>query len=145
MPSPEQPKCRQAVESDLEDIVEMAKKFHQQSIWRESLFDENKVRSMAHVLLGLGGIFVNSAGGFIAGSLQPLIFSSTTFVAVELAWFAPNGGGRELREAFEEWARAQGASIIQVCLLGDENFDKNHANISANGYALAELQYVKVL
>lgn len=129
----------------MDEILYLARKFHSQSIWREAEFNEEKVRSLAGVLVSDGGVFINSDGGFVAGTIQPLLFSTNTLVAVELAWFAPNGGGRELREAFEEWARSRGVALIQLCLLGDDNFDKNHENMRLNGYALAELQYVKAL
>ena len=126
-------------------MVSLAKQFHGRSIWKDAYFDEDYVRDMAKVLLLNGGVFINSAGGFVAGTVSPLLFSPTTLVAVELAWFAPNGGGRELRESFENYGREQGATIVQLCLLGDENFDRNHENLSNAGFSLSELQYVKVL
>ena len=143
--SQDQLKSRQATLDDLEDIVERARRFHSQSIWKDVLYDEDRIRGMISALLLTGGVFINSCGGFIAGTIVPILFSATTLVATELAWFAPNGGGRELRESFEEWGRMNGANLLQFCALASDNFDEVHRNMDRNGFALAELNYVKVL
>lgn len=109
------------------------------------LYDEDRIRSLVSSLIFSGVVFINSTGGFIAGTLAPLLFSSTVFVATELAWYAPNGGGRELRESFETWAEEQGVNLIQLSALAGDNFDKVHENMAKNGFALAELSYVKVI
>lgn len=145
LPLLETPKCKQATEVDIPDLVNMAREFHSHSLWRDTPFDEEQVTRMADVLVRIGGVFVNSSGGFIAGTITPLHFSPSVGIATELAWWAPNGGGRELREAFEDWARERGARMIQFSALADENFDEVHDNMTRSGFALAELQYVKAL
>jgi hypothetical protein len=109
------------------------------------LYDEDRIRSLVSSLILGGVVFINSTGGFIAGTVVPILFSSTVFVATELAWYAPNGGGRQLRESFEDWAREQGVNLIQFSSLAGDNFDEVHANMTKNGFALAELNYVKVI
>lgn len=109
------------------------------------LYDEQRIRDLVSSLIFSGVVFVNATGGFIAGTIAPILFSSTVFVATELAWYAPNGGGRQLRESFEEWAREQGVNLIQFCSLAGDNFDEVHDNMTKNGFALAELNYVKVI
>lgn len=99
---------------------------------------------MAKAVIPMGGVFTNESG-FIAGMLTPLHFSPNTLVATELAWWAPSGGGRELREAFETWARETGATLIQCSALADDNFETVNRNFNSAGYKLAELNYIKEL
>lgn len=102
------------------------------------------VRQMGLGLIEVGAIFTNETG-FIAGMLTPLYFNPSVFVATEIAWWAPEGGGRELREAFEDWAREKGAVEAQCSALADENFQDVNRKYQAGGYQLKELTYLKRL
>lgn len=137
-------KPKQAALGDEPYLVELAREFHQYSPWRDTTFDEQAVYGLAVHLIGQGGVFFTDTG-FIAGLLVPLHFDPSTIVATEVAWYAPDGGGRELRDAFEDWAREQGATMVQFSALGDEHLDQVHNNFLKNGFHLAELQYVKRL
>lgn len=136
---------RKATLDDVEDIVQRAKRFHSQSLWKDVLYDEDRIRDLVSSLIFSGVVFINPVGGFIAGTLAPILFSSTVFAATELAWYAPNGGGRELRESFEAWGKEQGANLVQFCSLAGDNFEQVHDNMTKNGFALSELNYVKVI
>lgn len=138
------PAIRKCNKDDLLLLIKLARDFHQYSIWKDSEFDEPAVLNMAHTLLQVGGVFTNETG-FIAGMLTPLHFSPKTLIATELAWWAPQGGGAELREAFEAWAKEAGAVMVQCSALADDSFSKVDQNFKLNGYKLTEISYVKRL
>jgi hypothetical protein len=125
--------------------VERAKEYHSRSLWSETDFDESKIILLADQLILNGGVFLNDCGGFIAGTIVEPMFSSKVRIATELAWYAPNGGGRLLRDSFEDWAKNNGASIIQLSAMNTENLKNVHENLELNGFSLAELNYVKRL
>ena len=77
-----------------------------------------------------------SAGGFIAGSLQPTVISPQ-LIAMEHGWFAVDGSGLRLLRAFEAWARERGATMVQLST-GPSGLD-----LSRLGYRLAERAWVK--
>jgi hypothetical protein len=135
---------RQANPDDIEYLVYLARGFHDYSIWRDAIFDSAAVRDLATALVLQGGVFLTDSG-FIAGTIVSLPFSPNVRVATELAWYAPNGGGRELRSAFEQWGRDMGATLVQFSALADDKVDMVHDNMIKNGFNLAELQYLKRL
>ena len=115
------------------------------SIWGSVDFEHQAVEQMVKSLInGAGVIFTNDIG-FVAGMLTPLYFSPSEYVGTELAWWAPSGGGRALREAFEDWCREKGAKRVQCSALADSQFDSVNKNFSNAGYKLTELSYIKVL
>ncbi len=138
------PAIRKCDLDDIELILGLARDFHSSSIWSHEPFNREAVRGMLQNIIPMGGVYTNETG-FIAGMLTPLYFSPNTRVATELAWWAPSGGGRELREAFETWAREAGAALVQCSALADENFEDVNRNFNKAGYKLAELSYVKEL
>ena len=77
-----------------------------------------------------------SAGGFIAGSLQPTVISPQ-LIAMEHGWFAVDGSGLRLLRAFEAWARERGATMVQLST-GPSGLD-----LSRLGYRLVERAWVK--
>lgn len=84
------------------------------------------------------GIVYVSEGGFIAASIQPTVISSSE-VAMEHGWFARDGSGRALLQAFEDWGRAQGAVMAKMStgVIGPD--------LSKAGYTLTEKTWVKRL
>ena len=77
-----------------------------------------------------------SAGGFIAGSLQPTVINPR-LIAMEHGWFAMDGSGLRLLRAFEAWARERGAVLVQLST-GPSGLD-----LTRLGYRLAERAWVK--
>ena len=130
--------------ADLELVTGLSKDFHAYSMWRKEPFDEYAVKSLLYNLIQSGGVFTNGSG-FIAGMLVPAFFSPTLVTATELAWWAPRGGGRELRDSFERWSLDNGASMVQFAALADDNWEEVNNNLLLNGYKLAELSFVKRL
>ncbi|MDN5568454.1 MAG: hypothetical protein L0G27_06855 [Paracoccus sp. (in: a-proteobacteria)] len=82
-----------------------------------------------------GAVWV-SAGGFIAGSLQPTIINPAP-VAMEHGWYATDGCGLRLLRAFEAWAKERGALLVQIST-GPDGLD-----LTRLGYRVAERAWIK--
>lgn len=77
-----------------------------------------------------------SAGGFIAGSLQPTVISPQ-LIAMEHGWFAMDGSGLRLLRAFEAWARERGAMLVQL------STGTSGPDLARLGYRPAEMAWIK--
>ena len=93
-------------------------------------------RTVAGLIADPDGAVWVSAGGFIAGALRPTIINPAP-IACELGWFARDGSGLRLLRAFEAWARARGAALVQLST-GAEGLE-----LSRLGYCLTERAWVK--
>ena len=93
-------------------------------------------RTVAGLIADPDGAVWVSAGGFIAGALRPTIINPAP-IAYELGWFARDGSGLRLLRAFEAWARARGAALVQLST-GAEGLE-----LSRLGYRLTERAWVK--
>jgi len=143
-PSKETPKTRFATAADEDHILEMAKAFFAYSPYSDVQFNDEAVRVLVRELMATGCIIL-SERGFIAGALTPLFFAPDILVASEVAWWAPDAGGTELRAAFEEWAVAAGASAVQLSTLNNSFASRIAGNLTANGYTPVEVHYLKAL
>jgi hypothetical protein len=122
----------------------MAKDFFAVSPYGSVEFEEEAVRALFRQLL-IGGCVIVSERGFIAGALTPLFFAPQLKVATEVAWWAPEGGGTELRELFEAWAEDNDASAVQMSTLNNPYAARLAGNLTDNGYAPVEVSYLKAL
>ena len=143
-PSKETLKTRFAEATDEDHVVEMAKAFFAVSPYSGVEFDEESVRVLFRQLL-IGGCVIVNERGFIAGALTPLFFAPHLKMATELAWWAPEGGGTELRELFEAWAVDNGAAGVQMSALNNSYAGRLTANLTENGYTPVEVSYLKAL
>jgi hypothetical protein len=132
---------RQATADDLDRVVELGAAFHAYSPHRVFPFDAEAFADFAAKLIAAGGVFL-SEDGFCGGLLTPLYFSPETLVAAELFWFAPSEG-QALREAFEAWGVANGASAIQFTALVDDHERAIERIYRRAGYARVETGYLK--
>lgn len=80
-------------------------------------------------------VFV-SAGGFIAGSMQPTIINPAR-CAMEHGWFARDRSGMRLLRAFEEWAAGQGAVMVKM------STGAVGPDLGRLGYTMTEQNWVK--
>jgi hypothetical protein len=135
---------RFATEADEDLIISMTRDFFAVSPYGGAEFEEEAVRVLFRKLLIDGCVIVNGRG-FIAGALTPLLFAPHLKVASELAWWAPEGGGTELRELFEAWAEDNGASAVQMSTFNNPYAARLAGNLTKNGYAPVEVSYLKVL
>lgn len=135
---------RRATVEDIPRLVELGALFHAASPWRTVTYDPDATaNTVAGVITGAGAVFMNDAG-MIGGFVSPLWFNPAVKVAVEMFWWAPKDG-RALREAFEQWATGEGATMIQGSALADENAERVDRIWRRAGYRRAETAYVKGL
>lgn len=118
--------------------------FHRFSPYRVVDLDEAFVEQLLISCIEEGGVFIN-ADGFIAGKLSPLLLNPNVKTAAEIAWWCPNGNGRELKNAFESWAKDQGAVLSQFSVLNNDFATKLHTYLTEDGYSPIEVAYVKDL
>lgn len=105
---------RHALVSDIPRIVELARSEHAMSQWSGRLFSPAAVAATADGFIrSPGKTMLFSGGGYLAGLLQPLGFTSE-LAAIEYAWFAEDGSGWSLLCEFREWARRCGATELVV-------------------------------
>lgn len=135
---------RFATEADEDHVISMAKEFFAVSPYGSVEFEEEAVRVLFRQLL-IGGCVIVNERGFIAGALTPLFFAPHLKVATELAWWAPEGGGTELRVLFEAWAVDNSAAGVQMSALNNSYAGRLTANLTENGYTPIEVSYLKVL
>jgi hypothetical protein len=145
-PSLETLNPRYAQAEDEDQIVEWAEDFFNASPYQGVSFDQTAVRALFNHLISSGlGVVLMHESGFIAGSLTPLYFSPGIKIATEVAWWAPERGGRELREAFELWAQLNGAQAVQMSTFNDTNGPGLAKNLTDNGYNPVEVAYLKAI
>lgn len=135
---------RQATVEDIPRIVELGRAFHAASPWRDVAYDADATaNTVAGAITGPGVVFLTE-NGMIGGIVSPLWFNPAVKVGIEMFWWAPTGG-RALREAFEQWAKSEGATMIQFSALADENLERVDRIYSRSGFTRAETVYVKGL
>lgn len=132
---------RTATAGDIPEVTRLAAEFHAYSPYRDYPFDPDAFSAFAGRLIE-GGIIFLSDDGFIAGLLNPLFFNPSVVMGAELMWFARKEG-RALREAFEAWAREQGAVGVQFSGLADDQAEAIRRNYERAGYQPVETAYLK--
>lgn len=141
----ETPKPKQATEDDIPHILKLAKEFHKSSPYKDIPIGSDEVLAkVATSVLSIGTIFFTD-NGFIAGVLTPLLFNPDVLVASEVAWWSEDGQGAELMDAFEEWGREHGASIVQYAALNNDKLIEMDKKYTEYGYQLFEVSYTKAL
>jgi GNAT superfamily N-acetyltransferase len=133
---------RRAEASDLDRVVTLAANFHAYGVWKDVPLDRGAFTAFVANLIENGAVFLTDTG-VIAGLISPFYFQPAFKLGVELFWWAPDGGGRELREAFEGWAREQGATAVQFSAMGDENAERVARLYRRAGFEPAETAFVK--
>jgi len=138
------PEIRKAGPDDLEAVVEWGRKFHAYSPWgkRVPIEDEDWRRTVANLLASEDAAVFVSDGGFCGGLIFPMYFNFSFRIAQELFWFADHGG-TELREAFEDWARARGADAIQMSCIADDRETAVRRLFRKAGYSATETSLMK--
>ena len=137
---------------DYDEVIRMARAFHQASPYSGLSFDEDKCKKLFDGYLqgdkkSLVIILAcdETPYGMIIGHCHELPFSNDR-VAMELAWWVDEGsrGKREsllLFKAYEDWTLRVGAKIMSMAMLDDVT------NLSSfyekQGYRPAERHYIK--
>ncbi len=122
----------------------MARAFHGYSPMQDIAFDAEAVaRFITDVISGPGAVFVTETG-MCGGVVSPLYFNPSALLATELVWWAPDGG-RELREAFEAWAKESGAQLAGFSALHDDRLPAVTRIFRSAGFTPAETTFLKRL
>jgi len=124
-------------------LLELAEKFHAKA----RVAGEYCPESTAKFLIGMIGsdhacVFV-SERGMIGGLAWPSQWSKDYLQAIESFWWAEDGHGRELADAFEAWAKAKGAKSTQMCFLHSLMPEKVEKMLRMRGYKPLETNMVK--
>lgn len=132
---------RKATHDDVAAVVRFGADFHAYSPWKSIPFDPDATAGFVGRLIDGGVVFISETG-MIGGLLNPLYFNPSHVVAVELFWWATKGG-RDLMQAFEQWAIEGGASGIQFSALGDEKSERMALLFDRAGYRKLETGYYR--
>lgn len=133
---------RQATPDDMPHILACARAFHAYGVWKHVPLDETAFCAFAEAVVnGAGAIFV-SDDGMCGGVVSPFYFNPAFRLAAELFWWAPSEG-RALREAFEAWAKDQGASAVQFSAMADEHLPAVSRLYRMAGFKPVETAFVK--
>ena len=132
---------RAATRDDIPRVVELGAAFHAMCPYRAIPFDPEGFKVFAGKLID-GGVILLSDDGMIGGLLNPLYFNPAVILAAELFWYAGTTG-RQLREAFEAWAKDQGAHGAAFSGLADDRHAAIRRVFERAGYAPAEQAFFK--
>jgi len=136
---------RIATTDDKDLVYSLAMKFAESSPYAEYV-DETKIRRVIdHYQADMHSIiFLYDDIGMLAATITPFTFGVVN-MGVETAWWVEPGyrgklAGKELLDAFEQWAQACGCSLAVVSCL-DKQVSKY---LEKRGYTLKESGYLKV-
>jgi hypothetical protein len=134
-----------ATPDDVETVMEWGRKFHAYSPWGERVpIDEADWRQTVENLLGSedAAIFM-SDGGFCGGLIFSMYFNHSYRIGQELFWYAPKDG-KELREAFENWAvNERGCQSTQMSCIADKREKAVRRLFGMAGYRATETSLMK--
>lgn len=137
---------REAAEGDVPAILDLGERFHALSPWRDRPFDRAATEQTVRALIAAPtAAMLFNGSGILGGILSPIYFGGG-IVAQELFWFADRDG-RALLDAFEAWAKANGADgILMIHLTLGEREDRVMSRMyERRGYGLREKHFYKEL
>lgn len=107
---------RRATRDDVASLTRLAQLEHARSQFKNERFDSVvAARNFELCATGtLSAVFISGSGlGFIAGCVQPGLYNGR-MTAHELAWYAEDGSGFALLDAFTQWANLMRATRVVV-------------------------------
>jgi GNAT superfamily N-acetyltransferase len=133
---------RQATSDDIPRLMAVGEAFWKLSPLSEFIpLDDIAVCEVIERAIENGSCFVGEKG-VIMGFLIPHWANPAYKVALEFAWYGA-GEGDALLEAFETWAKENGAIGVQMATVGASYDDKIEAKLIKSGYTLAERGFFK--
>lgn len=132
---------RRATLDDMPAILDLGAEFLAYSPHSWIPLDRDAFATFAAHMIEHGAIFL-SEDGFIGGLLSPAYFNPAYVFAAELFWFARKEGP-QLRQAFEAWAREQGASAVTCSGLVDHHEAAIRRVYGRAGYEPSEIAFMK--
>lgn len=139
---------RLAVPKDHSEVVNMAIKFANNTVYSRYCDVEVINRLAADFLDPLNPdkiVFIEPSSGMLAGMITPFTFG-VDLIATEVVWWVEPDKrntkvGKELLDAFEDWARNEGCRLITMISI-DDALGKYYEK---RGYGLYEHAYMKEL
>lgn len=105
---------RHANIGDIPHLVTLVEREHMLSPWRGEVFDRGAAASSIRSFIeGFNRTMLMSEHGYFAGLVQSMTFSHVPW-GIEFAWYAEDGQGFPLLQAFEGWAQRMGAKRVVV-------------------------------
>lgn len=135
---------RQATSDDMPRLMAIAVEFWKLSPLSEFVaLDEIAVCETIERAIDNGSCFVGERG-VIMGFMMPHWAAPSCRVALEIAWYGA-GEGDALMQAFEQWAKDNGAVGVQMSTIGAAHDDKIESKLIKSGYQVAERGFFKRL
>jgi GNAT superfamily N-acetyltransferase len=145
---------KNADQSDVQEIIELARKFHAVSGYENIEFDEETVENLLITSIDQGlcpiGVVDGKIVGFLAGLAYPAILNANVMVGTEIAWWVePEFRGKKIAIQLllraEESARAKGLYCWSMMCLEKLNADGLENIYERLGYEKAERTYLRIL
>ena len=145
---------KDASQSDIPKIIELARKFHAVSGYENIEFDEETVENILITSIDQGlcpiGVVDGKIVGFLAGLAYPAILNANVMVGTEIAWWVePEFRGKKIAIQLllraEENARAKGLYCWSMMCLEKLNADGLENIYERLGYEKAEPTYLRIL
>lgn len=145
---------KDASQSDIPKIIELARKFHAVSGYENIEFDEETVENILITSIDQGlcpiGVVDGKIVGFLAGLAYPAILNANVMVGTEIAWWVePEFRGKKIAIQLllraEENARAKGLYCWSMMCLEKLNADGLENIYERLGYEKAERTYLRIL
>ncbi len=122
-------------------MVELGRKFHAASD-DGGVFDPETFTRFLDLLLNEGCIFV-SKRGMIGGYAWHSPWAKDFLIAMEAFWWAEDGQGRALADAYEAWAKEQGAGSTRMGFIEATQPERVERILRKRGYETLETIMVK--
>lgn len=135
---------RLATPADLPRIVEMGRQHHEEA-QAPGRFDPQAFAQYCVGLMEGCGVILLSPLGHLGGVLVQSYPAPTWRQAIELWWWAADGQGIALLDAFERWAVATGAHQVVMSTVVRHRGEAVGRLLRRRGYEAAEVSYQKVI
>jgi hypothetical protein len=134
---------RRATAEDIPAIVAMGKRFH----GRAGLPGEYDTVATGHFIeiLCQRGVVLIGDRAMIGGMMVPSYCAPAWWQAVELFWWSESRDGIRLLDAFEAWARENGADEVRMSSIERFRGDRIGRLLAKRGYAVTEVSYGKAV
>lgn len=142
-------RIRPATHADIPTLVAMGRQFREQTAYRDLIAEApEQMANLCRLLIdGAGAILVLETDGFVVGMIglhcAPHFFSGEPVAGEVFWWVDPEhrGGGLRLLKAAEQWAREQGATVLQM-IAPDGRVEQLYERL---GYRAIERTYYRKL
>lgn len=143
-----------ATKEDLTTVVDFAKKFHSNNIYKDIEFNRDKVTLFINHLIDDPKSLVllleenNTTVGALLATTEEIVFSIDTMALEVMLWVEEDYRGKnswELVEAYQYWANRLGCTICFLSTLEGPLVDILDSKYKKLGFLPAERTYMKVL